>query len=82
MATLEQLRKDINDLDQQLMELLNRRFDISLAVGALKEQQNLPVYDETREQLIFDKTASFSHSPQLKEVYKTIMEQSKELQRK
>lgn len=82
MATIDDLRQEIDDIDSQIMKLLDKRYSIAVKIGTLKAQQNRSVLDSNREELIFNKTAIFRHSPQIKQVYKTIMNESKELQRK
>ncbi len=82
MDDLTTMRKRINAIDDTIMALLEERFDLAHRIGAYKVSNNLPIYDADREQSIFDKTASFSHFPQMKEVYSTIMKESKKLQRK
>lgn len=82
MDPLTTLRNKIDDIDQTLMELLEKRMDLSIRIGDYKQINNITVLDSTREQSILDKTSSFSHSPQIKNIYKTIMKESKSLQRK
>ena len=82
MDELNNKRTEIDNIDQQLMLLLSKRFDLSIEIGDIKKQENIQVLDGNREQIILDKVSNFSHSPQIKEIYKTIMEQSKSLQRK
>jgi chorismate mutase len=55
---------------------------LTTEIGQLKQVENKLVLDSNREQIILDKTAKFSHSPQLSTIYKTIMDESKSLQRK
>jgi len=46
---LDQLRRQIDALDEQLVALLNQRATSALAIGRLKEAAGLPVYQPTRE---------------------------------
>jgi chorismate mutase-like protein len=46
---LEQLRRQIDALDEQLVVLLNQRATCALSIGRLKEAAGLPVYQPTRE---------------------------------
>jgi chorismate mutase/prephenate dehydratase len=82
MDSIAALRKKIDALDQDIMNQLDKRFDLSVKIGQLKQLENKVVFDSNREQLILDKTSSLSHSPQIQEVYRTIMTQSKSIQRK
>lgn len=82
MDTLTSLRKEINEIDEQIMDLLDKRMTVSTKIGILKQDQNHPVLDTNRELLIYNKTSKYSHSPQIRSIYNTIMSESKSLQRK
>lgn len=82
MDSLDQLRIEINALDSEIMDLLDKRFTLSKAIGEIKQSLNLPIFDESREQLIYNKIAKYSHYPQIKQVYTTLMNESKNIQRK
>ena len=46
---LNELRERIDGLDRRLVELLERRMDVSSAIADYKAARGLPVLDETRE---------------------------------
>ncbi len=81
MDKLEELRILINEIDDEIMSLLDKRFSLSIEVGKVKSISNTSVLDTKREDYILDKTSNYSHSPQVDTVYKKIMEESKFLQR-
>ena len=56
---LEDLRAQINRLDNQMIELLDQRSLIVTEVGKLKDK-NRSVVDETREQEVLDRLISLS----------------------
>jgi monofunctional chorismate mutase len=82
MDKLQQARLNIDELDKQIMDLLDKRFDLSIEVGKIKQANSTQVLDTNREQIILDKITKYSHSPQISTIYKTIMNESKSLQRK
>jgi len=47
--TLEELRKQIDELDRQLVALLSRRAEAALEAGRLKAATSLPIYEPARE---------------------------------
>lgn len=49
MKTIDELRERIDALDRQLVALLSERAACALAVGRLKEQAGLPIYQPVRE---------------------------------
>lgn len=49
MVKIEQLREEIDRIDQQLLSLFEARMDVSGKIGAYKRENNLPVLDRRRE---------------------------------
>ena len=82
MDKLERLRNRIDAIDYTIMELLDERYDLAIDIGNLKKEQDTPVLDQNREDIILKKTSKLSHSLAIKNVYIKIMEESKNLQRK
>ena len=54
---LQDLRKKIDIIDNELIRLFQERMDISADVARYKLQHNLPVYDPVREREILDSLA-------------------------
>lgn len=77
---IEQLREQIDNLDNEIIRLLDARFDCSKAIGEEKKKIEKAVLDTSREEAILKKVETLSqeeHSEYIKEVYKKIMEQSR-----
>jgi len=76
------LRKEIDAIDDDLIKLLEERFDIVMEVKAYKQANNLPVLDSSREALIYDKIdqASSEYTEEIKHIYKMILHESRTLQ--
>ncbi len=53
--TLEQLRAQIDDVDKQLVEILNRRADLVLGVKQAKERDRIDIYSPAREAQILER---------------------------
>jgi chorismate mutase len=47
--TLDELRQQIDDIDEQLVLLLNQRSEHALAVGRIKRGRGVPMYQPDRE---------------------------------
>lgn len=52
--TIESLRNEIDIIDAQLIDLLNRRYHYCIEVGKLKKGQGTMVYDAVRERKIIN----------------------------
>lgn len=77
---LEQLRGGINKIDQQLMELLDQRFELVKQVGAYKKENKLPIIDKDRQKLILEKANNFNNSALIKKIYQQIFTTSCEVE--
>jgi chorismate mutase/prephenate dehydratase len=57
------LRREIDDLDAQIVALINRRGDAARRVGLLKAQSGSPVYAPDREQQVLQRIRSLNTGP-------------------
>ena len=61
--SLDELRKQINDVDNKLVELLNQRAKIVVEIGKLKNKTAAPVYSPDREKEVFERIAKANTGP-------------------
>ncbi|KGJ99138.1 bifunctional chorismate mutase/prephenate dehydrogenase [Thalassotalea sp. ND16A] len=78
---LQQCRDEIDQIDQQLVELLSKRREVTARVGELKSQVGMPIFAPQREQQLLAKlrkqALSKQVSPQLVEdIFRRIMRDS------
>jgi chorismate mutase len=55
MATLEELRNEIDRIDAEIIDLIGRRQDCAGRIAHLKYVEHLPVRDEARRQTVIDR---------------------------
>ena len=55
MSELDVLRNKIDELDRDILELLNRRMQTSVAIGLVKRAMGSAVFDSNREYAVFEK---------------------------
>ena len=77
---LDDLRNEIDEIDDKIMELLNRRFKISGEIGKLKMENNLSLEDHNRENIILNKTKQYENGNMINEVYQRLFYVSKKNQ--
>ncbi|WP_181399315.1 chorismate mutase [Apilactobacillus timberlakei] len=79
---LEQKRNNINQINNELISLLEKRFDLCKGIGEIKAQNNLPIFDENREQRILKQVEkqSTNYPKEVKNVFQTIMQQAKNIE--
>jgi chorismate mutase len=79
-------RQKIDELDEQIVELINRRAEAAKAIGELKQKAELPVYEPGREQWVFDHVKAVNPGPladgELLHVYERIIDVMRTLQRR
>jgi chorismate mutase/prephenate dehydratase len=61
--SLEELRKKIDAMDEQLVKLINQRAQIVSEIGKLKAAQDSPIYAPDREKAVLDKIAKCNAGP-------------------
>lgn len=80
MDDLKILRTKIDFLDDQLMELLEKRFALSEEIGTLKAKQGVGITHKNREDAILFKANKFQSVSLIQAVYEEIFRQSKKIQ--
>lgn len=85
MKTLTILRKQLDQVDAQILALLNRRTAVVEQIGLVKQEQQLALQDAQRESLILKRLQNLAHHPLLKEslaeLYTVIFKFSKTAQK-
>lgn len=83
---IEEYRKKIDEIDEQLIRLLEERLDISVKIGEYKIENNLDVFDEKREKIVVEKNISRVENEDYRDLaedfIKNLMDVSKKLQRR
>ncbi|MFC7114729.1 chorismate mutase [Natronoarchaeum sp. GCM10025703] len=55
--SLDELREEIEDIDQEIVELIARRTYVADTIAGVKEQQGLPTTDESQEEAVMDRAS-------------------------
>jgi chorismate mutase len=79
-------RKKIDEMDEQIVELISKRAEAAKAIGELKKQSDLPVYEPQREKDVFEHVKELNPGPlgdlELIHVYERIIDVMRTLQRR
>ncbi len=78
MQEIKQLRKRIDEVDEQIMQSLSKRAEICRSIGRVKEKSGLPVQDFPRENTVYahirEKAAELGLAPShVEAVYRQIV---------
>lgn len=83
--TIDELRKEIDRLDGELLRIFNRRAGLALEIGKIKKDRGLPVYDPTREKAIFERMKGENPGPledgAIVRLFERVIDESRRLER-
>ena len=78
-------RKQIDELDRRLVELLNQRAHAAREIGKLKRNTSMPIYEPDREKIIFENVRKANQGPlpdgELRQVYERIIDVMRNIQK-
>ena len=79
-------RKKIDELDERIVALISERAEAAKAIGALKKDTELPVYEPKREQEVIRHVKRVNKGPlddsELIHIYERLMDVMRTLQRR
>src|ERR1700731_1718970 len=61
--TLSDWRRQIDEIDRKLVELLNQRSRCALEIGKIKQAENLPLYQPDREREVLENAERANPGP-------------------
>jgi len=80
---IQELRQEIDRIDQEIVKLYVRRMETARAIGQYKRERQLPVLDSERERALLNKVAAQAgaeYEQGIRELYQLMMKQSRNLQ--
>src|SRR5580692_2646644 len=79
-------RKKIDDVDRKLVALLSERAQAAVAIGKLKRDTSMPIYEPDRERIVFDNVQAANQGPlqgrDLVRIYERIIDVMRNIQKK
>lgn len=82
---IEDWRKKIDELDRQLVALISARARAAVAIGKLKRDTSLPIYEPDRERIVFANVQEANRGPlagrDLVRIYERIMDVMRNIQK-
>jgi chorismate mutase-like protein len=84
--TIEDWRAKIDELDQRLLKLLSERAEYVLAVGKIKSQRNMEVFDPEREREIIRSILHENRGPldedALRRIFQCVIDECRRIENK
>jgi chorismate mutase len=82
---IEEFRRRIDQIDDQLMKLLNSRSACAVEIGRLKRRVGVPVYQPDREKWILERAERNNPGPldsgAVRRVFERVIDESRRLER-
>ena len=83
---IKELRSSIDKVDDQIFDLILKRFDYVEKIGNIKKKINMPVDDKAREEIIIErlseKLSTKINYKEIKKIIDPIISISKDIQRR
>jgi chorismate mutase len=83
--TIEDWRAEIDALDRRLVELLSERAQCAIAVGRIKNANNMEVFDPERERQILENILRENKGPldddALRRIFERVIEECRRIER-
>jgi len=83
---IKELRSSIDKVDDQIFDLILKRFDYVEKIGNIKKEMNMPVDDKAREEIIIErlseKLSTKINYKEIKKIIDPIISISKDIQRR
>jgi len=81
LSGIEIERQKINHIDEALIKLLDKRFEVVSTIVAIKKQIGTPIFQPGREREVLNHTSSLSkNSVSMQEIFRKIMQESRKIQ--
>ena len=82
---LAECREEIDQVDVEILEMINRRTRIVEEIGRIKQDLNMAIYEPKREEQVFHNITSHNHGPlpndAVKRVFERIIDEMRAVQR-
>lgn len=83
--SIDDLREEIDRLDNELLRIFNERASLALKIGVIKKGIALPVYDPAREKRIFQRMKGSNPGPlddqAIVRLFERVIDESRRLER-
>jgi chorismate mutase len=84
-VTIDDLRRRIDEIDEQLVRLLNARAECALAIGHEKKQAGMDVYQPDREAEVLQHVQAINPGPldngAMKRLFERVIDEARRLER-
>jgi chorismate mutase len=84
--TIDDLRRRIDEIDRQLVDLLNERSQCAADIGHIKLKAKLPLYQPEREKEVLANAEKHNHGPladtAIRRLFERILDEARSVERR
>lgn len=85
LTAIDDLRREIDEIDRRLLQLLNERARRVVEIGRIKRAHGLPLYQPDRERLVFESVEAANSGPlssrAIRRLFERILDESRSVER-
>ena len=85
MNNLENLRREIDEIDKKIVELFEERINIAVKIGEWKKSNKIEIFDSKREEKVIEKAiealVNKEYKEKISELFHKLMDISKDIQK-
>ncbi|EGY76331.1 chorismate mutase, partial [Peptoniphilus indolicus ATCC 29427] len=85
MNNLENLRREIDEVDKKIVELFEERINIAVKIGEWKKSNKIEIFDSKREEKVIEKAiealVNKEYKEKISELFHKLMDISKDIQK-
>lgn len=82
---IDDWRRKIDEIDLQILHLISERAECSIAIGHIKNDQNLPIYSPERERWILNRLIQENQGPLtadgVRRIFERIIDENRKLEK-
>lgn len=81
---LDELRRSIDAVDQQILKLVHERVRLVMQVGEYKRERGIPVYDPARERALLERLCKAAEPPldadTVRRIFERLVDESRRIE--
>lgn len=82
---IEDWRQKVDDIDLEILFLLNKRAELTIEIGKIKKEKQIPIHSPEREKLIIQRMVNANSGPLscdgIRRVFERIIDESRKLEK-
>lgn len=82
MSGIDEYRKEIEEIDEKMASLFERRMEVAGGIAQYKKENGLPIFDSSREKFLIEKNVKYIKNPIFQDYYKEYLKDMMDISKK